>query len=237
MVSTVVIGFRLGSDERGLQATALVTAQGVHHLAHGPYDQRPRYTPPGVPIGKNPIHNKVSELRKLHGLYLRRGYDRALIPPVCVRLDVDEHPLSDFPHGANRPRAHPELVEDFVRSAPTEPCDLEEAVRTFYTTVGLPARPRLTRTLPTQAPAPVLSRVQAMRHTLAHGEAVTSDERSPVGYRITADTVSLRVGTVSEDLDRRRAAELQAVLTAWLYFNRQPPPGTSTGGGPDGSRG
>ncbi|MFI6642676.1 hypothetical protein [Streptomyces sp. NPDC050504] len=221
-MATTVVGFGLGDDAKSRQMTVLVTQTGVRHLARGPYGPRCTLSVPCPPSGRNPVHAQISNLRAEHSLYVRRGYTRVLIPPACVSVDVDEHPMPPRPDDAYRPERHRELLEAFVAAAPDEPRELEEAIHDFYTAVGVPARPRPVP--PPVAPPQPPPRIQALLHTLAHGRTITSPPVSAINYRVTADTVRLHVGTAGEDLDRRRVTELHAALTAWLHLNQPPPP-------------
>ncbi|MEW2498535.1 hypothetical protein AB0942_34135 [Streptomyces nodosus] len=101
-MTTLVVGFRLGNDTTGRQATVLVTESGVLHRAQGICGKRPRFSQPEPSIaltsrnpafkGEHPLARPIGKLREHHAGYTKKGYSSALIPPTVVRLNVEEHP-------------------------------------------------------------------------------------------------------------------------------------------------
>ncbi|MEU9235989.1 hypothetical protein [Streptomyces subrutilus] len=223
-MGTMVVGFRLGSDGQGRQATLLLTQSGVLHQSTGPLGAAPRPAKPHAPIAPDPhpVPRQAAELRKVYAALIGRGFSRELIAPACVCLDTDEHPLHDKPYGPHAPRPHPELIADFIGAAPAGPGLLEDALTAFYTAIGLTPRPRTPYPPGTGRVPP---RVRKALHTLADGQPLTSGPRRGVGWTITAAGVRLHVGTTSQTLDPREAADLQAALTAWLYHQQRTEPG------------
>ncbi|MEV7416600.1 hypothetical protein [Streptomyces sp. NPDC089919] len=219
-MSTTVIGFRLGWDAKGRQATVLLTQGGVLHQSSGQLGLAPRPTRPHAPAAPDPhpVPRQAATLRKLYAELIHRGYTRELIAPACVRLDVDEHPLHPRPYGDHAPRAHPELIRDFTGAAPAGHGSLEEALTDFYTAIGLAPRPRAAR--PGGAPPAVREGQRA----LAEGRALTGRLRRGAGWTVTATGVRLHVGPAGENLTPREVADLQAALSAWLRHQRQPEP-------------
>lgn len=230
----IVLGFRLGRAVAGRQTTVLITQSGVLHRSHGVYGQPPKLDPPKMPLrylhpdlpwmkGEHILTGPIRALRDHHANAMEKGYTQVLIAPACVRLDVEEYPMPP----AERPRdarPHLELTEAFVGTAPgTAPgtaWPLDTAVDEFRTALGLPVRQRNVTWRP--RPTPVPPRIAAMLHTLAHGAPITSPERLPVGWTVTPQSVTLRVGRTAEPLDRQTAIELQAALTAWLRHTQPP---------------
>ncbi|MFE4258199.1 hypothetical protein [Streptomyces sp. NPDC056883] len=229
-MAMIVVGFRLGRAATGRQVTVLLTESGVLHRSHGVYGQPPKLDPPKLPLrylhpdlswmkGEHILTGPISSLRDLHVAATKRGYTEVLIAPACVRLDVEEHPLP--PRGNPRAaRPHPQLTEAFIGTAPDTDQPLDTAVDEFRTTLGLPVRQRNITWQPRQAPVP--PRVAAMMRTLAHGEAIASPGRLPVGWSVTSESVTLRVDRTAEPLDRPAVLELQAALTAWLRLTQPP---------------
>ncbi|MFF3212809.1 hypothetical protein ACFYYB_19325 [Streptomyces sp. NPDC002886] len=232
----IAVGFRLGRAVIGRQVTVLLTESGVLHRSHGVYGQPPELDPPKPPprpprpdlawrTGEHALAGPIGALRELHATAVERGYTEVLIAPACVRIDLEEHPLP--PTGKRRGRPHPELTNAFIGTAPGTPRTLDAALDEFRTLLGLPVRPgngagQLRRT-------PVPPRSDAMLRALAHGTAITSPERLPVGWSVTPQGVTLRAGRTAESLDRPAVLELQAALTAWLRLT-QPPTGPSVRG-------
>ncbi|MCY0929442.1 hypothetical protein OTB20_25230 [Streptomyces sp. H27-H1] len=217
---TTVMGFRLGCDERGRQVTVVLTEAGVLHRCNGPMGLAAKPAKPGVPpsVDPHPVPRQAAKLRKIHADLTSKGYTRALIPPACVRLEISEHPLHEHPYGPDAPPPHPELVEEFVGLAPSGPRSLDEAVRAFYTAIGISSRPKHPIP-PRQVPTPLPPRASSALRVLTSGSAITSPARRTVGWRITADGVRLHVGPSGEDLTPREIADLQAALAAWLRLN------------------
>ncbi|MFI0742787.1 hypothetical protein ACH4PU_32600 [Streptomyces sp. NPDC021100] len=228
-MATVVVGFRLGTGTR--QATVIVSQSGRLYLAEGLYGQRGRVLRPRVSHGKYPVHTQVAAFRAEHADRLRRGYDKVLIPPACVRLERDEPPLHPHPYGPNAPESDPQLLEEFVAMAPSRPQELEQAIYDFLTTIGLPARRRdIPR--PRTATAATPPRPVGYTRILAQGGQITSSPRRPVGYRITPETVRLHVGAAGDVLEHGEVVELWAALDAWLQLNPTPGrPSVNTPGG------
>ncbi|MET8295107.1 hypothetical protein ABZW02_13710 [Streptomyces sp. NPDC005180] len=153
-MGTVVVGFRLGWDRKGRQATVVLTQAGVLHHSSGLLGLAARPARPHAPAGPDPhpVPRQAAILRRLYADLHRQGYTRELIPPACVRLDTEEQPLHSRPWGEHAPRAHPELIAEFTGAAPAAPGSLEDALTAFYTAIGLtppgpgrsarPARPR-----------------------------------------------------------------------------------------------
>jgi len=124
---TTVVGYRLGNGM--YQTTALVTKTGRLHLASGPYGQLGKASRPRMPIGENPVHARVADLRNLRAKYLKRGYEEVLIPPGCVRIQAAEPPL---PQGHHRPDpAAPDLIGEFAGAAPSKAQEPEDAIHDF----------------------------------------------------------------------------------------------------------
>ncbi|MFD8009501.1 hypothetical protein [Streptomyces sp. NPDC059762] len=222
---TLTVGFRLGNDTLTRQVTVLVTESGVLHRAQGLYGKLPRVSPPVPSValttslpdfrGENPLARPIADLRLQHASYTRKGYDRTLIPPSVVRVDVREHP----PRPLVR---HRELIHAFVDAAPSTPQSLEAAITAFRTALGLPSRPERVAGAPVPRPHGIPPRVAAMLRTLAHGSPLTPSRRLPVGWTVTGQGVRLRVGTMGEVLDRADVIELHAALNAWLLFTKNP---------------
>ncbi|MGW8765125.1 hypothetical protein ACWGN5_21740 [Streptomyces sp. NPDC055815] len=218
---TLTVGYRLGNDTAGRQVTVLVTETGVLHRAQGLYGKLPTVSPPmPSPVltarvpgfeGESPLARPIAQLRSQHALYTRKGYTRALILPVVVRLDVEEHP----PRAAVR---HRELIQAFIGEAPATGRPLEAAIKEFRDALGLPNRPSNVSWVPRERSVP--PRVAAMLRTLAQGSPITPARRLPVGWTVTRRGVRLHVGTAGESLDRAAVIELQAALSAWLRFTK-----------------
>ncbi|MFE9636324.1 hypothetical protein [Streptomyces sp. NPDC006463] len=223
-MGTMVVGFRLGSDGKGRQATLVLTQAGVLHQSTGLLGMAPRPAKPHAPIAPDPhpVPRQAAKLRKVYATLLGRGYTRELIPPAFVRLDTDEHALHVKPYGPHAPRPHPELIADFTGAAPAGPGTLDEALAAFYTAIGLMPRPR-TPFPPGSAGMP--PRVRQALRALAEGRALASGPRRGAGWTVTPAGVRLHVGTVGEDLTHRQVAELQAALTAWLRHQQRTPTG------------
>lgn len=217
-MATTVVGFRLGSDERGRQVTLLLTAAGVLHRGHGLYGTNPLLSKPEVPVAEvdpHPVPRQAAKLREAHAQLIKDGYTRVLTAPTCIQLEEDEHALHPQPYGENAPPRHPELLGEFVGRAPAASGQLEDAIRTFYTTIGLPVRP--THSIPrTRAVAPLSPRAEAALHTLAHNQTVASPQARAVGWKITPDAVRLHVGPAGENLSHSEVLDLHAALSAWL---------------------
>lgn len=221
LVTTLVVGFRLGNDMSSRQVTVLVTESGVLHRAHGVYGRLPRLSKPEPSRvmdsrtlfeGEHPLARPIASLREHHAGYTKKGYSRALVPPAAVRLDVEENPL--FPAVP-----HPELIQAFIGSAPNTPQPLDSAIGAFRATLGLPTRPANVSWAPRAQPLP--PRVEGMLRTLAQGSPISSPQRLPVGWTVTAEGVRLRVGKTGEALDRQAVIELQAALSAWLRLTER----------------
>lgn len=223
LVTTLVVGFRLGNDASSRQVTVLVTESGVLHRAHGMYGRLPRLSKPEPshalsgrsPIfeGEHPLARPIASLREQHAGYTKKGYSRTLVPPGVVRLDVGERP--PFPAVPHR-----ELLQAFIGAAPNTPQPLDTAIGAFRATLGLPTRPANVSW--TRRAQPLPPRVEAMLRTLAHGSPISSPQRLPVGWTVTNEGVRLRVGSTGETLDRHAVVELQAALSAWLRFMEKP---------------
>ncbi|MFK0295646.1 hypothetical protein ACIQU6_34980 [Streptomyces sp. NPDC090442] len=178
-MATLVVGFRLGNDAATRQMTAVLTETGVIHRAQGLYGKLARASKPdstfaltasnAVLKDEIPLARPVSHLRQLHTSYTKKGYTRALIPPVVVRLDVEERQ-----HGAQ----HRELIQAFIGAAPNTLQSLDAAIREFRTALGLPSRPLNVAWVPRTAPIP--PQVEAMLRTLAHGSPLTSSSQRSV---------------------------------------------------------
>ncbi|MFE3881626.1 hypothetical protein ACFXPQ_01635 [Streptomyces lydicus] len=222
---TMVVGFRLGNGAR--QATALVTQTGRLHLASGLYGQLGRASRPQMPSGENPVHARMMNLRNLHAKYTGRGYHEVLIPPACVRLQVEEPPLADGQIHRPDPAA-PELVGEFAGAAPSRPQKLEHAIYAFYAAIGAPARPRGPVPTPRPAPAALTPRAAELRRLLSKGAQLTGPAHSPSGYSVTADGVCLSSRHGGARLNRDDVVELHAALTAWLTLNQAGPPKRNT---------
>lgn len=222
-MGTMVVGFRLGSDAKGRQATLVLTEAGVLHQSTGLLGTAPQPGKPHAPMAPDPhpVPRQAAELRKVHAALIDRGYTRELIPPACVRLEIDEHPLHAQPYGPHAPRPHPELIADFTGAAPAGPGTLEEALAAFYTAIGITPRPRAPFPPGTTAVPP---RVREALRTLTNGQALTSRPRRGPGWTVTPAAVRLHAGTTSETLDPREVAELQAALTAWLRHQQHARP-------------
>ncbi|MFE4258120.1 hypothetical protein [Streptomyces sp. NPDC056883] len=227
---TTVVGFRLGKAATGRQVTVLVTESGVLHRSHGVYGQPPKLDTPKLPFrylrpdlpwmqGEHVLTGPISALRGHHATAMKNGYDEVLVPPACVRLDVEEHPLP--PRENPRAPVHPELTEAFLGAAPHTVQPLDRAVDAFRTALGLPVRLRNVTWRPRQTPVP--PRIEAMLRTLAHGTEIASPDRLGVGWSVTPQTVTLRAGRTAQPLDRQDVLELQAALTAWLRLTQPPP--------------
>ncbi|MFK0257084.1 hypothetical protein [Streptomyces sp. NPDC090445] len=217
---TTVVGFRLGCDARNRQATIVLTESGVLHRSNGPLGSTPKPGRPDAPasVDPHPVPRQAAKLRKLHAELTGAGFSRVLVPPACVRLDTDEHPLHAKPYGGNAPPPHPELVEEFVGLAPARSMPLDEAIRAFYSAVGIPSKPRNPVPLGGSL-RPLPPRVEQALRALARGGAISSPPRRRVGWRITTGGVRLHVGPAGEALTRQEVADLQAALSAWLRLN------------------
>ncbi|EFL13031.1 predicted protein [Streptomyces sp. C] len=121
-MGTTVVGFRLGWDRKGRQATVVLTQAGVLHHGSGLLGMAPRPARPQAPAAPDPhpVPRQAATLRRVYAGLVHQGYGRELIPPVCIRLDTDERPLHPRPWGENAPRAHPELIP-LSRSRPLRP--------------------------------------------------------------------------------------------------------------------
>ncbi|MFD4240531.1 hypothetical protein ACFWP3_02820 [Streptomyces sp. NPDC058525] len=219
-MGTMVVGFRLGSDAKGRQATLVLTQAGVLHQSTGVLGMAPRPAKPHAPISPDPhpVPRQAAELRKVYAALVGRGFTRELIAPACVRLETDEHPLHDKPYGPHAPLPHPELIEAFTGAAPAGPGSLEDALAAFYTAIGLTPRPR-TAFPPGTGRVPASVR-EALR-TLTEGGALSSAPRRGPGWAVTTRGLRLHSGTTSRTLDPREAADLQAALTAWLHHQQR----------------
>ncbi|MER6215407.1 hypothetical protein ABT213_15230 [Streptomyces sp. NPDC001674] len=217
-MGTVVVGFRLGWDRKGRQATVVLTQAGVLHHSSGLLGLAARPARPHAPAGPDPhpVPRQAAILRRLYADLHRQGYTRELIPPACVRLDTEEQPLHSRPWGEHAPRAHPELIAEFTGAAPAAPGSLEDALTAFYTAIGLTPRSRAVG--PPGAPPAVR---EALRG-LAEGRTLSSRPRRGAGWTVTGAGVRLHVGRVGEDLSPGEVAELQAALTAWLRHRQAP---------------
>lgn len=213
---TMVVGYRLGNGTH--QTTALVTQTGRLHLASGPYGQLGKASRPRMPIGENPVHARVRDLRNLHAKYTARGHHEILIPPACVQLQAPEPPLTD--QRAHQPDpAAPELLAEFTGAAPAKPQNLEDAIHAFYTAIGAPTRPRGPIPTPRPAPAALTPRAAELRRHLTNGAQLTGPAHLPVGYSVTAHDVRLHAFHHDATLHRDEILELHAALTAWLTLN------------------
>ncbi|MFI5617784.1 hypothetical protein [Streptomyces sp. NPDC051567] len=231
---TVAVGFRLGSEERGRQVTVLVTQSAVSHRGASTGGRRFRATHAEAAVSEvAPIPVQIKWLRKQHADYLGQGYS-ALTPPACVRLRVTEAPLHPRPWGVRSPRPDLGLLEAFnAAPVPARPRgDLEEAIRTFYRTLGMPVRPERPRQFPPGSRPPLPPRAEAVYQALGAQPAkpLVFPVRRHIGYTLTPGTVTLRVHHQVADLDHQGAVELQAALTAWLrhHQQRRPAPGPRT---------
>ncbi|GAA3091517.1 hypothetical protein GCM10017562_73360 [Streptomyces roseofulvus] len=239
---TLTVGFRLGNDILTRQVTVLVTESGVLHRAQGLYGKLPRVSPPVPSValttslpdfrGENPLARPIADLRQQHASYTRKGYQRILIPPSVVRVDVREYP----PRPVVR---HRELIHAFVAAATATPVtpgpstpspSLEAAITAFRSALGLPSRPERVAGATVPRPRGIPPRVAAMLRTLAHGSPLTPSRRLPVGWTVTGQGVRLRVGAMGEVLDRADVIELHAALNAWLLFTRDGGPPVLEGG-------
>lgn len=218
---TTVIGYRLGNGTR--QTTALVTQSGRLHVASGPYGQLGRASPPRMPVGENPVHARVKDLRHLHAKYTARGYHEVLIPPACVHLEAVEPPLPGERIHLPAPAA-PELLGEFAGAAPAKPQNLEDAIHAFYTAIGAPSRPRGPVPTPRPAPATLTPRAAELRRLLTKGARITGPGDLPVGYSVTTDAVRLHAFHHGAALRRDEVAEPHAALTAWLTLTPASPP-------------
>ncbi|MCF3180535.1 hypothetical protein IPZ70_11400 [Streptomyces polychromogenes] len=242
-MGTVVVGFRLGWDTKGRQATVVLTRAGVLHHSMGLLGLAARPARPHAPHGRDPhpVPRQAATLRRLYADLLHQGYTRRLIAPACVRLTTEEHPLHARPWGEHAPRAHPELIADFTGAAPSGPRSLEDALSEFYAAIGLTARqppagpPVPRRPLPPQpvplppqpVPPGVPPAVREGLRTLAEGRPLASRPGRAAGWTVTGAGVRLRVGQAGEDLTPREVAELQAALTAWLRHQGRPGAGSA----------
>ncbi|MCX5199337.1 hypothetical protein OOK31_36615 [Streptomyces sp. NBC_00249] len=229
---TTVVGFQLGNDDKHRQVTVVLTATGVLHRAHGAPGRLPRMPRPDVPFQlthpdrgwaktESPLARPILSLRELHTSWTKKGYTHPLVPPACVRLDVEEHPVVKGQYGTARP--HPELARAFLSAAPSNTQQsLDEAIHDFRTALGLPTRPKSVLWRPRRSPVP--PRTEAMLRTLAHGSQINSPQRLAVGWSVSPQAVTLRVGRTGETLDRPAVLELQAALTAWLRLTQPPSP-------------
>lgn len=75
-------------------ATTLVTQTGRLHLASGRYGQFGRAPRPRMPVGEQPVHVRVMDLRSLLAK-CTRSYHKALISPECARLQAGNPRLKD----------------------------------------------------------------------------------------------------------------------------------------------
>ncbi|MEU3907939.1 hypothetical protein AB0F20_29715 [Streptomyces goshikiensis] len=169
----------------------------------------------------NPVPRQAWKLRKIHAELTDRGYLRVLVSPASVRLKTTEHPLHAHPYGADAPPLHPELLEEFVGLAPSGSRSLDEAIRAFYTAVGIPSRPLHPIPSP-RVPSRFSPRAENAVRVLASGSDLASTRGRTVGWRVTADAVRLHVGLQGEDLSHGEVAELQLALAAWLRLNPAP---------------
>ncbi|MFI5672574.1 hypothetical protein [Streptomyces sp. NPDC051704] len=222
-MGTMVVGFRLGSDAKGRQATLVLTEAGVLHQSTGPLGMAPRPSKPHAPIAPDhhPVPRQAAEMRRAYAALTGCGYTRALIPPACVRLDTDEHPLHAQPYGPHAPRPHPELIAEFTGAAPAGPGSLEAALAAFYAAIGI--TPRRRTPLP-PGTGVVPSRAREALRTLTEGRTLTSGSGRDPAWTVTAAEVRLHTDTASRTLDPREVAELQAALTAWLGHRQRTGP-------------
>ncbi|MER6443636.1 hypothetical protein [Streptomyces venezuelae] len=223
---TMVVGFRLGSDERGRQVTVFVSQAGVLYRSAGPYGRRPVLSRPEVSpvvcfpttkglVGEQPLARPIRSLREQHAECLKHGLTRELIPPAVASLAVEE----DLPAVLEgRPRLpQQKLTEAFLGAAHRPAGSLEEAIRQFQTVLGLPHRP-----VPVKGRlgpgTPLSPRAQAMLRVLAHRQELTPQRAMEVSWTVNGAGVRLHAGRAKQVLDRAAAAELHAALTAWLRF-------------------
>ncbi|GLX21479.1 hypothetical protein [Streptomyces lavendulae] len=227
-MGTTVVGFRLGWDRKGRQATVVLTQAGVLHHGSGLLGMSPRPARPQAPTAPDPhpVPRQAATLRRVYAGLVQQGYGRELIPPVCVRLDTDERPLHPRPWGEHAPRAHPELIAEFTGAAPSGPGTLDDALTAFYAAIGLTPRTRTTAP-PPPGPAAVPPAVRRALGALAEGRTLASRPGRGTGWSVTGAGVRLHAGPGGEDLTHREVAELQAALTAWLRHQRGP--GTGAG--------
>ncbi|WP_405982695.1 hypothetical protein [Streptomyces sp. NBC_00158] len=227
-MGTTVVGFRLGWDRKGRQATVVLTQAGVLHHSSGLLGLAPRPARPQAPAGPDPhpVPRQAATLRRVYAGLVHQGYGRELIPPSCVRLDTDERPLHPRPWGEHAPRAHPELIAEFTGAAPSGPGTLDEALTAFYAEIGLLPRAR-TAALPPAPPGAVPPAVRRALGALAEGRTLASRPGRAAGWSVTGTGVRLHAGPAGEQLSHREVAELQAALTAWLRHHRGP--GTGAG--------
>ncbi|MCX4539089.1 hypothetical protein [Streptomyces sp. NBC_01565] len=85
-MGTMVVGFRLGSDAKGRQATLVLTQAGVLHQSTRVLGMAPRPAKPHPPVAPDPhpVLRQAAELRKVYQVLTGRGYTRELIAPACV---------------------------------------------------------------------------------------------------------------------------------------------------------
>ncbi|RKT02552.1 hypothetical protein BX286_0460 [Streptomyces sp. 3211.6] len=232
-MGTVVVGFRLGWDAKGRQATVVLTRAGVLHHSMGLLGLAVRPARPHAPAARDPhpVPRQAATLRRLYADLLHQGYTQELIPPACVRLDTDEHPLHPRPWGEHAPPAHPGLIAEFTGAAPSGPGSLEDALAEFYTAIGLTTRPKTPAPRPETAvavpPPGVPPAVREGLRSLAEGRPLASRPGRGAGWTVTGTAVRLRVGRAGEDLTPGEVAELQAALTAWLRHQRRPGAGSA----------
>ncbi|WP_424216457.1 hypothetical protein ACN20G_30445 (plasmid) [Streptomyces sp. BI20] len=236
-MTTMLVGFRLGSDTRGRQVTVLLSGSGVLYRAAGAYGEPPVLARPEVARGArgsgalpahgpagHPVGALTGRLRAAHAEYTAEGFGRALIPPATVEVDVDEGPLTGPDRG---PLPHRALLEGFVGLAPGtgggSAADLDRAIRAFRGALGLPAveEPRGAR-----APRPPVSpAVRELIVRLARSRAITPGAaRPPVPWTVTREAVRFHPHARDAGLDRASALELHAALTAWLHATAPPAP-------------
>ncbi|AZM87331.1 hypothetical protein [Streptomyces sp. W1SF4] len=219
-MGTTVVGFRLGWDRKGRQATVVLTQAGILHHGSGLLGMPQRPARPQAPAAADPhpVPRQAATLRRVYAGLVHQGYGRELIPPVCVRLDTDERPL--HPRGEHAPRAHPELIAEFTGAAPCGPGTLDDALTAFYTAIGLtPPAPAAT---PPPGPGGVPPAVRRALGALAEGRTLASRPGRGTGWSVTGAGVRLHAGPGGADLTHREVAELQAALTAWLRHQRGP---------------
>ncbi|MEV7160875.1 hypothetical protein AB0N60_02020 [Streptomyces microflavus] len=179
--------------------TVLVTESGVLHRAHGTYGKLPRLSKPEpsrVLYSRTLFEGEHPLARPIAGLREHHvGYTKKGYSRALVPPAVVRLDVEEHPPFPEVP--HRELIQAFIGAAPNTPQPLDTAIGAF--------------------------RVEAMLRTLAHGSAISSPQRLPVGWTVTDEGVRLRVGSTGETLDRHAVIELQAALSAWLRFTERPP--------------
>ncbi|MEE1739698.1 hypothetical protein PUR49_24770 [Streptomyces sp. BE147] len=114
---------------------------------------------------------------------------------------------------------HRELTDAFVAAAPPPDGDtLEDAIRAFRASPGLPSRPVPVQGHPTRARA-VPTRAQAVVRLLAHHRTIRPSPEPSTGWSVTGAGVHLHPTPSGRPLSRADAAELRDAPTARLHFS------------------